>query len=105
MIDKLNIHSWLEYALKDGLETKDLASNSKVYQNYCKERDEIEKHKQSKKLTTSAGERFVSDVLGSLVLASPASVGSHSLHINRWITILLLNAPGPNVSDSICVIS
>ena len=45
MIHKLNINSWLEYAMKDGLQTKDLASNSSVYQNYCKERDEIEKHK------------------------------------------------------------
>ena len=45
MIHKLNINSWLEYALKDGLETKDLVSKSSVYQDYCAERDEIEKHK------------------------------------------------------------
>ena len=38
-------NSWLHYALKDGLETKDLVNNSTVYQYYCAERDEILKHK------------------------------------------------------------
>lgn len=41
--DKIN--HWLHYALKDGLETKDLIKNSSVYQYYCAERDEILKHK------------------------------------------------------------
>ena len=58
MIHKLNINSWLEYALKDGLQTKDLASNSSVYQNYCKERDEIEKHKWLE--SEKAGEDIIS---------------------------------------------
>jgi hypothetical protein len=38
-------NSWLHYALKDGLETKDFINNSSVYQYYCAERDEILKHK------------------------------------------------------------
>lgn len=45
MINLFKANSWLEYALKDGLESKDFVKNSSVYQYYCKERDEILKHK------------------------------------------------------------
>ena len=45
MINLFKANSWLEYALKDGLESKDLFEKSYVYQYYCAERDEILKHK------------------------------------------------------------
>jgi hypothetical protein len=45
MINLFKANSWLEYALKDGLESKDFVKNSSVYQYYCAERDEILKHK------------------------------------------------------------
>jgi hypothetical protein len=45
MINLFKANSWLEYALKDGLESKDLFKKSSVYQYYCAERDEILKHK------------------------------------------------------------
>jgi len=45
MINLFKANSWLEYALKDGLESKDLFKKSYVYQYYCAERDEILKHK------------------------------------------------------------
>ena len=41
----LKAKHWLEYALKDGLTTSDFVKNSSVYQYYCRERDEILKHK------------------------------------------------------------
>jgi len=45
MINLFKANHWLEYALKDGLETKDFINKSSVYQYYCAERDEILKHK------------------------------------------------------------
>lgn len=45
MMIPIRINHWLEYALKDGLETRDFVKNSSVYQYYCRERDEILKHK------------------------------------------------------------
>ena len=45
MILTLKAKNWLEYALKDGLKTQDFVNNSSVYQYYCRERDEILKHK------------------------------------------------------------
>lgn len=73
MIHPLKIKSWLEYALKDGLQTKDLASKSSVYRRYIAERDEIEKHKW-----------FESEKAGHDIGFGEALMGWISHHRSAW---------------------